>query len=75
MNKIIACVAAIAALIAAPAFAAPPPVPVYSWTGFYFGVNAGWSWGKDEGTVSSSGPFKTLFWAHHPQHQQTIPLI
>jgi outer membrane immunogenic protein len=64
LNKITACVAAVAALIAAPAFAAdmavkaPPsePAPIYSWTGFYGGVNAGWSWGKDDATVSSPGP-------------------
>jgi outer membrane immunogenic protein len=59
LNKITACVAAIAAMFAAPAFAAdiavkaaaPSPAPVYNWTGWYAGVNAG----------VSLGTFKTDF--------------
>jgi outer membrane immunogenic protein len=52
-------------LIGTPAFAAdmavkasppPPPPPVYSWTGFYAGLNAGWSWGKENATVNFPGP-------------------
>jgi outer membrane immunogenic protein len=37
---------------------APPPLPepVYSWTGFYVGLNAGWSWGKQDTTVNFPGP-------------------
>jgi outer membrane immunogenic protein len=47
---------AAAALVAAPALGAdlrmpvkaPPPVlaPVATWTGFYIGINGGWSWGR-----------------------------
>jgi outer membrane immunogenic protein len=37
----------------------PPPAPVYSWTGFYFGLNAGWSWGKQDTTVNFPGPAVT----------------
>jgi outer membrane immunogenic protein len=33
--------------------AVPPVAPVYNWTGFYVGVNAGYGWGRD--------PFSELF--------------
>jgi outer membrane immunogenic protein len=36
---------AIAADLARPLYKAPPPPPVYSWTGFYLGGNLGYSWG------------------------------
>ena len=57
MNKITACVAAIAALIAAPAFAAPlpPPAPVYTWTGWYVGGNVGYSWGDADSDLNGAG--------------------
>ena len=46
----------------APVYKQPPPVVVYSWTGPYWGVNVGYSWGKLQndwtlngvGTVSES---------------------
>jgi outer membrane immunogenic protein len=54
---------ATAADLSRPAYrAAPPPPPMYSWTGLYWGVNVGYSWGRDKvqwnlvgfGTVSES---------------------
>src|SRR6266700_5037879 len=37
----------------------PPPPPVYSWTGLYWGGNVGYSWGdaKNEATVLGVGTF------------------
>ena len=42
-------IAASSALAADMAVKAPPPVvPVWTWTGFYIGGNAGYSWGRSE---------------------------
>jgi outer membrane immunogenic protein len=55
MRKSLIATSALAALImAAPAYAAdmavkarplPPPVPVFTWSGFYVGGHVGWGWG------------------------------
>jgi outer membrane immunogenic protein len=52
MKKLFLGSVALAALVAGPAIAAdlpskaapPPPAPVFSWTGVYFGVNGGYGW-------------------------------
>src|SRR5690349_4343781 len=31
--------------------AAPPPVPVCTWCGFYIGLNGGYGWGRDTGDL------------------------
>ena len=48
---------AYAADLARPAYTPPPPV--YTWTGLYWGVNVGYSWGhaKDEVTLLGVGTF------------------
>ncbi|MGA2257303.1 MAG: outer membrane protein [Thermoguttaceae bacterium] len=58
MRKILIAGVAATAFCGAPALAAdmavkappPPPAPVYSWTGFYIGANAGGAWSKADVT-------------------------
>jgi outer membrane immunogenic protein len=58
MKRLLTTGAALAALIGTPALAAdmalkappPPPAPVWSWTGFYVGGNAGWVGERTSGT-------------------------
>jgi len=48
---------AIAADLSRPVLKAPPPpVAVFSWTGFYLGLNGGYSWGRSRttGTLSNA---------------------
>ena len=70
MRKFLFASSAIAALmIAAPASAAdmpvkyrppPPPVPVFSWTGFYVGAHLGGAWGTAEATATSATACEVL---------------
>jgi outer membrane immunogenic protein len=39
----------------APAYKAPPAVPVCAWCGFYVGLNAGGTWGDDNSVAVNSG--------------------
>ena len=47
---------------------APPPLPPFSWTGFYIGAQAGYSWGKDKTTeyLTASGAFTGLSFKFNP---------
>ena len=64
MRKLLVATAALAALVGAPAFAAdmaapvykapPPAAPMFSWTGFYGGLNGGYGWGHDPVTFSAA---------------------
>jgi|SRR5215469_793969 len=73
---------AVAGLIATPAFAAdmgvppaPPPAPVYNWTGFYVGGNAGVSLGtfKTDFNVAPGTFVETSATTHLPIATATIP--
>ena len=42
-------------MYARPAYTPPPaPLPVYSWTGLYFGGNVGYSWGQSKSDQTGS---------------------
>jgi outer membrane immunogenic protein len=66
MKKLLIAGSALASLCATSAFAADLPVKappmvaaVYSWTGFYVGVNGGYSWGRSNATVDPTVVFAT----------------
>ena len=52
MRKFFLTTVAVAAMFASPALAAPP---TWTWTGFYVGGNAGYSWGRADGHVTLGG--------------------
>jgi outer membrane immunogenic protein len=65
MKKFCAGIAALAALVATPAFAAdmalkapppPPPPPAASWTGLYFGIDGGGGWGHESWLDNNGTP-------------------
>lgn len=72
MKKLLFASAALVALIGTSAFAAdmaapvykapPPPPPVWSWTGFYIGLNGGGTWDKDHLTGAPADAGTAAFW-------------
>jgi outer membrane immunogenic protein len=82
MKRILAATIGLASLIAAPAMAAdlavkapmykaPPPIPVFSWTGCYIGGNVGGLWAHKEWTASDpvfapAVPLGTSYGTHDP---------
>jgi outer membrane immunogenic protein len=54
--KKLANVIAIVVLIGTPAFAAPPPAPVLTWSGFYAGSQFGVGWGDEAVNYSPGDP-------------------
>ena len=67
MKKLLIAGTALAVLIGPPARAAdlgltappPPPAPVWSWTGFYVGGNAGYGWGDANDKMTLGGLWPT----------------
>ena len=45
---VLAAASAGAADMTARPYAAPPPAPIYTWTGMYWGANIGYSWGQSK---------------------------
>ena len=56
-SAIAAVLSTTSALAADMALKAPPPAPVYRWTGFYGGGNIGYSWGSTSGNLGDPDIF------------------
>ena len=64
MKRVVTATIGLLAFAAAPALAAdlpvkaPPmaPAPVWNWTGFYIGVNGGYSWGRSSRDLNFFNP-------------------
>jgi outer membrane immunogenic protein len=68
MKKLLLMGATIASLVATNALAADLPVKappmvaqVWNWTGFYVGVNGGYSWGRANTNITGASPFAAIF--------------
>jgi outer membrane immunogenic protein len=49
--------------VAAPVYKAPPPLPAFTWTGWYIGGNAGYGWGASTNPNIATDPFDSLGFA------------
>ena len=64
MKRVVTATIGLLAFAAAPALAADlpvkappmPPAPVWNWTGFYIGVNGGYSWGRSSRDLNFFNP-------------------
>jgi outer membrane immunogenic protein len=68
MKNLLMVSAALAVLLGTPALAAdmpvkapPPPAPVWSWTGFYIGADAGYAWNQGTGGRTCVNPAGVAF--------------
>ena len=68
---------------APPVYAPPPPIPVFTWTGFYLGGQVGYAFGRDnhvvptEGAIFSSSPNGVIGGGHvgYNFSTQSIPVL
>src|SRR5450759_2527561 len=47
--------------VKAPVYKAPMMAPLYNWTGFYIGLNAGYSWGRQDNDLVDAATGVTIF--------------